>query len=87
MNEKQIAALQAVKDATCGCQFASVQNVAKTVKQMQFRALHDEYGEVPELNSLLDELEGEYLIERKEIKGKPYVGLTEDGERCNHLKG
>lgn len=82
LNERQIAALQAVANACGGCQFASVESIQKTPdNHRDCRAI--EGIELADLNVLLDELAAECLIERKEIKGKPHAGLTEDGERCN----
>lgn len=82
LNERQIAALQAVANAAGGAQFASVETVLDIPNNHRdCRAI--EGIELADLNVLLDELVAEYLIERKEIKGKPHVGLTEDGERCN----
>ena len=39
-----------------------------------------------ELNKLLNELEAEGLVERDERNGKKYVGLTDDGKRCNLIR-
>lgn len=82
LNERQVAALQAVAHACGGSQFASVESILKIPDNHRgCRAI--EGIELAELNTLLDELAAEYLIERKEIKGSPHAGLTQDGKRCN----
>lgn len=93
LNEKQIAVLQAVADACGGCQFARIKGSDNAVKETaercpsRFRVLYNREDRVPfsELIEVIEELEAEGLVERKEIKGKPHVGLTEDGARCNHI--
>jgi hypothetical protein len=87
LTEKQIAALQAVADACIGYQFASVQSVIETAEQTRsrFRCLYDKNDKVPheEFDNILNELEKVCLIERKNIKDKPHVGLTDNSMRCN----
>ena len=86
LNERQVAVLQAISDRAGGALFASVDGVKEQAEQScRFRCLYNKYDRVPlkRLNRIIDELEAEGLVERKEIKGKPYVGLTDDGKRCN----
>jgi tRNA U54 and U55 pseudouridine synthase Pus10 len=87
LNEKQIAALQAVADASLGARFASVESIKNAAEDSprRFRCLYDENDNVPDadLAKLLSELEKEYLIQRSEKKDKVYYGLTDDGKRCN----
>jgi hypothetical protein len=89
LNEKQIAVLQAVADACCGARFARIRgtdtSVTSTIEQTprNFKVLHDPYGHATGVDTILRELEAKWLVELKEIKGHPHVGLTEDGARCN----
>jgi hypothetical protein len=82
LNERQIAALQAVANGCGGAQFASIETILR-IPDNHRDCSAIEGIELDDLNVLLNELEAEYLIQRKEIKGKPHAGLTEDGERCN----
>lgn len=93
LNEKQIAVLQAVADACGGCRLARVKGTDNAVKETaegcpsRFRVLYNREDKVPfaELDKILDELAAEGLVVREMYKGKPHVGLTEDGARCNHI--
>lgn len=85
LNEREIAALQAVAFNTGGAQFGSAAKLRETISSHRRCGAIEETSE-EELEELLDKLEQEDLIERKEIKGKPYIGLTEDGQRCNLIE-
>lgn len=82
LNERQVAALQAVANACGGCQFARVESILKIPDNHRDCRAIEGISEA-DLNVLLDELMAECLIERKEIKGQPHAGLTDDGKRCN----
>ncbi len=71
LTARQIEVLQAVADATFGAMFASIESIKETLE-------NDD-----DLESSLVVLEKECLIDRRDIKGKPYVGLTDDGKGCN----
>jgi hypothetical protein len=90
LSEKEIAVLQAVADRGCGARFASVTGVKEEIDRSpsRFRCLHDQNGEISldELNCFLGQLVQGGLIELRKIKGEDYVGLTEDGERCNLIE-
>ena len=49
LNNKQIAALQAVADRSCGSRFASLQGVVEEAEQTpsRFGCLHDAWKSVP----------------------------------------
>jgi hypothetical protein len=82
LNDQEVAALQAVSNNAGGSQFGSVDKLIDTIRSHRdCRAIEE--IEQEQLDVLLDKLEKECLIERKEIKGKQYVGLTDDGQRCN----
>jgi len=89
LNDRQVAVLQAVADRSCGCRFASVDGVKKEAEQTpsRFRCLYNKYDHVPmkRLNRIIDELVTEGLVEREERNGKQYVGLTDEGKRCNRI--
>ncbi len=89
LNERQVAVLQAVADRACGAMFASVEGVKEQAEQTpaRFRCLYNKYDRVPlkRLNRIIDELVAEGLVERDERNGKKYVGLTDDGKRCNRI--
>ena len=82
VNKKQIAALQLVEYACGGAQFARVNNLLSQVGDYRDCQAIEEIAE-PELNELIDQLVKECLVERREIRGMPHVGLTDDGKRCN----
>lgn len=85
LNEREIAALQAVAFNTGGAQFGSAEKLSETISNHRQCRVIEETSE-EELAELLDKLEQEDLIERKNIKGKPHIGLTEDGQRCNLIE-
>jgi DNA-binding HxlR family transcriptional regulator len=88
LNEKQVAVLQAIADTCGGCQLARVAKVVETIKNStRFQSVQNEYGEIrfTVLDKYIDQLVAEYLVERKDYKGQPHVGLTEDGKRCNRI--
>jgi hypothetical protein len=82
LNDREVATLQAVAFNAGGAQFGSVAGLRETIDtHRDCRAIEEATDE--EIEVMLNKLAGEYLIQRKDIKGKPHVGLTEDGERCN----
>jgi hypothetical protein len=82
LNEREIAALQAVAYNTGGALFGSADGLSNTISNhRQCRAIEELSQE--EIDGLLDKLMKEGLINNKLIKGKLHFGLTEDGQRCN----
>lgn len=85
LNEREIATLQAVAFNSGGAQFGSVEGLRETIdNHRDCRPIEEATDE--EIEVMLNRLAGEYLIERKDIRGKPHVGLTEDGQRCNLIQ-
>lgn len=85
LNEREIAALQAVAYNTGGALFGSADKILSVVSNhRQCRAIEELSQE--EIDSLLDKLMKEDLIQSKLIKGKLHFGLTEDGQRCNLIE-
>lgn len=85
LNEREIAALQAVAFNSGGAQFGSADKLIETINSHRKCKAIEGLNQI-EIDDLLAELEQECLIERKEIKGKKYIGLTEDGQRCNLIE-
>lgn len=84
LNEKQVAVLQAIADTCFGCRLCRVAKITETIaNSTRFRCIEDITSE--ELDQYINQLEAEYLVERKDHKGQPHVGLTDDGRRCNRI--
>lgn len=82
LNEVEVAVLQAVANNTGGAQFGFDDKLVETVRNHRDCRPVEEYT-LEQMQPILAKLAAEYLIERKEIKGRAASGLTEDGQRCN----
>lgn len=82
LNEIEVAVLQAVANNAGGSRFGFDENLVETVHSHRDCRPVEGYT-LEQMQPILDKLAADYLIERKEIKGKAASGLTEDGQRCN----
>lgn len=86
LTSKQVATLQAIADACCGCRFTSYDSLHKIILNKP-TILLDKNGrlDVGMVEEFIEDLAEEGLVEMKIIKYKPHVGLTSDGKRCNRI--
>lgn len=83
LNQEQIACLVAVAQNGSGV-FGKASKMRSTIESyVDCRLLWEATDE--QIEVLLRQLEKEYLIERKFIKGEQHIGLTADGRRCNYV--
>lgn len=82
LNEQEVAVLQAVAFNAGGAQVGSADKLMNTISSHRQCRAAEELSE-ENIACIINKLETDCLIFRKEIKGNKYIGLTEDGRHCN----